>query len=366
MNKNVLFLAFNGVDDDILERSETNICGSERKIGWLKWGVVAACLCLAAGALLWPQGPQVEVKEVESLEEITSSYGSDLLAGRLVASGAKTTHVHLSYEKGGDVSDPATWDFLSISGDFNGQDFTLDCDYSNEREKRNPAEAYTVTQYGEVEVSIYREERSQPFLYRAEFALDGVAYNLSVRSDDPEDIYTYLDIVLSEPEESGNPSGATLTDVLGFDVCRIEMEEVGPHQYMWHFYVEMDGEDVCVAEQFGYDGPEVWSRDLDGDGVPELICTSTYGDGVQSVIVYRNHNGIVEEGTIRWSYYEEKFGWTHLGESGTFSRPTEQYDPEQGVFIATDYYISGYDDPVTVEFDDGLEPFDFFPFHHLP
>ncbi len=46
MNKNALFLAFNGVDDDILERSETNICGSEKKIGWLKWGTMAACFGL--------------------------------------------------------------------------------------------------------------------------------------------------------------------------------------------------------------------------------------------------------------------------------------------------------------------------------
>lgn len=46
MNKNVLFLAFNGVDDDILERSEANTCGSEKKIGWLKWGTMAACFGL--------------------------------------------------------------------------------------------------------------------------------------------------------------------------------------------------------------------------------------------------------------------------------------------------------------------------------
>ena len=43
----------------------------------------------------------------------------------------------------------------------------------------------------------------------------------------------------------------------------------------------------------------------------------------------------------------------------------ERYDSKQAVFTATDYNTSGYDDPVTVEFDDGLEPFDFFPFTHL-
>lgn len=43
------------------------------------------------------------------------------------------------------------------------------------------------------------------------------------------------------------------------------------------------------------------------------------------------------------------------------SLPVERYDPERGVFTATDYYTNGNDNPVTVEFDDGLDPFDFLP-----
>lgn len=362
MNSKDLYKAIGKVDDDVLEQSET----TKRKGRWLKWGAMAACLCLAIGALFWPKGPQVEVKEIGSLEEIAPFYGGDLVVERLAASDVQTTNVRLSYVKGGDISDPAAWSALSISGDCSGRAFTLDCDYSSEGDRKNPDEAYAMTQYEDVEVAIYRDEKSKPILYRAEFTLNEIAYDLSIYSDDPEDIYASLDIVLGEPEESGNQSGATMTDVLGFDVCRIEMEELSPHQYRWLYYVKVDGKDVCVAEQFGYDGPEVWSRDLDGDGVPELICNSTYGDGVQSVIVYRNNNGIIEEGTIRWSYYKEKFGWTHLGESGISSFPVEQYDPDRGVFTATDHYINGYDDPVTVEFDDGLEPFDFFPFTHQP
>lgn len=40
-----LYNAFRAVDDDILERSETAACG-RKKNGWLKWGSMAACLCL--------------------------------------------------------------------------------------------------------------------------------------------------------------------------------------------------------------------------------------------------------------------------------------------------------------------------------
>ncbi|MDE6588815.1 MAG: hypothetical protein K2K53_00420, partial [Oscillospiraceae bacterium] len=312
--------------------------------------------------------PQTEVAEIDSLEEITSAYGDGLLAERLTNSGVRTTAVRLSYAQGGNASDPAAWNTLSITGDYNGQTFTLDCDFDSGEDRKAPAGAYTVTQYGNVDVAIYREESdwSDPNLYRAEFTLDGVAYDLSIHSNDPKDIFTYLDMVLGEPQGNGNTSGATLTDVLGLGVCRIEMEEITPHQYLWRYYVEVNGEDVCVAEQFGFDEPESWSRDLDGDGVPELICNNTYGDGAQLVSVYRNNNGIIEEGSVRWAYYREEFGWTNIGEGGVSSQPVERYDPERDIFTATDYYINGYDTPVTVEFADGLTPFDFLPFTHLP
>lgn len=359
-----LYHSITNIRDEFTEEAQT--VELERKDrSWVKWCAVAACLCLAAGTILWPKGSQTEVETIGSLEEIVSSYGGNLLAERLVASGARTTIIQLSYAKGGDISDPAAWDTLSITGDYNGQDFTLDCNFDGARNRRDTAGAYTVAQYGDVEVAIYREESDWggPYLYRAEFILDGVAYGLSIRSDGLEDIYAYLDMVLGEPKDDGS---VILTGVLGFDVCHVEMEEICPGQYDWRYYVEVDGEDVCVAEQFGFHVPEVWSRDLDGDGVPELICNSTYGDGVQEAIVYRNNDGVIEEGRIRWSYYGERFGWTDIGEGGVSSRPEERYDPERGVFTATNYYTNGCDDPVTVEFDDGLAPFDFFPFEYLP
>lgn len=48
MNKNELFRAFDGVEDDILERSE--IAAPRRKAPALqRWAALAACLALAAG-----------------------------------------------------------------------------------------------------------------------------------------------------------------------------------------------------------------------------------------------------------------------------------------------------------------------------
>lgn len=366
MNKDELFRAFGHVDEEILERSEH----AGGKTGRLRWGMAAACLLLALGALLWLRGPRIAVKETGSPEEIASLCGGDLLAGRLAASGARALTARLRYVRGGDASDPAAWQALSVTGDYNGRDFTLDCDYSGGEEGGGPAGAYAVTRYGDVEVTIYREESDwsggELSLYRAVFLLDGVRYSLSTHSGGPEDIYACLDLVLDEFPGGGTRPDAALTDVMGFGLCRVEMEEISPFQHCWHYYVRIDGGDVCVAEQFGYDGPEAWSRDLDGDGVPELICNCAYSDGGQSVIVYRNHGGVIEEGTVRWSYYRETFHWARVGENGLSSFPVERYDPERGVFTAADYDTRGYDDPVTVEFDDGLEPFDFVPFVHRP
>ena len=363
-----IYNSITNIKDEYIEEAQT-VTVKRRSHNWIRWGwgAIAACLCLVAGALLWPKGPQTEVKNVGSLEEITSFYGGDLQAEKLIAPGAKTTGIRLVYVKGGDISDPDDWNTLTITGDYNGRDFTLNCDFDSDGDEKSPAGAYAITKYGDVEVAIYLEESdwSDLFLYRAVFTLDGTAYTLSIHSDSPDDIYAYLNMVLSEPDDSKTPSGAILTDVLGFGVCRVEIEEISPYQYKWHFYVEVDGEKVCVAEQFGYDGLEAWSRDLDGDGVPELICNSTYGDGVQKIIVYRNNNGIIEVGEIRWSYYDEKFGWANIDEGGVASYPVERYDPERGVFTATDYYTNGYDNPVTVEFDDGIDPFSFSPFKHL-
>ena len=47
MNRKDLYQSFNNIDDDILERSERNV--KKNGLAWVKWGAVAACLCIVAG-----------------------------------------------------------------------------------------------------------------------------------------------------------------------------------------------------------------------------------------------------------------------------------------------------------------------------
>ena len=59
MNRKDLYNGINEVDDDILERSETAY-RSKKKPVWLKWGAIAACLCLVVSIaipVLFQQSP---------------------------------------------------------------------------------------------------------------------------------------------------------------------------------------------------------------------------------------------------------------------------------------------------------------------
>ncbi len=51
MNKADLYRAFQKIDDDILERSEMSV--KKKNSTWVKWGAMAACLCLVAGGIVW-------------------------------------------------------------------------------------------------------------------------------------------------------------------------------------------------------------------------------------------------------------------------------------------------------------------------
>ena len=81
MNRKDLYNGFNEVDDDILERSET-VFKNKKKPVWLKWGAMAACLCLViVGAFMAPnliseQDPQQLINKINSEETYAEVPGS--------------------------------------------------------------------------------------------------------------------------------------------------------------------------------------------------------------------------------------------------------------------------------------------------
>ncbi|MBR0441905.1 MAG: hypothetical protein IJK25_08235, partial [Firmicutes bacterium] len=83
-----------------------------------------------------------------------------------------------------------------------------------------------------------------------------------------------------------------------------------------------------AAESFGFEIDDV-SRDLDGDGVPELICSCVYGgDGVRQVVVYRIKGKTVERGVINTELLGLR-DWYDWGANSLHSF----WDGEKGVFI---------------------------------
>lgn len=96
MNRNDLYHSFNAIDDDILERSET-AQHTRKKPTWLKWGTIAACLCLVAAlaVLRYPaespytvdtgsEGcglPSITVNGIQYLASPRSSHSYELPSG---------------------------------------------------------------------------------------------------------------------------------------------------------------------------------------------------------------------------------------------------------------------------------------------
>lgn len=72
MNCKDLYISFNEVDDDILERSEIT-AHNRKKPAWLKWGALAACCCLVVGAVLLLPRNDVIVPPVDSFPDDSNS-----------------------------------------------------------------------------------------------------------------------------------------------------------------------------------------------------------------------------------------------------------------------------------------------------
>ena len=98
-----LYSAFHAIDDDILERSET-AAGVRKKSGWLKWGAVAACLCviISLSVIILHQdepeqlttGAHLEIINVELVEWQSDGFKAvvvDTGNSSIFPSGAKLT-----------------------------------------------------------------------------------------------------------------------------------------------------------------------------------------------------------------------------------------------------------------------------------
>ena len=172
----------------------------------LRWGSLAACICLAAVLAIhikvaFTPAQMTDVfregtcMELTDLEQLPAEYG-----GAALVEGLGATSYEFYYKEGGDPADPADWYSLLVSEGIGNGQVMLHCMFGDpdiEDWKVDMVFTKKATEtrviHG-VEVQIARQQPSlrAEYWYYAIFKYDGVVYDLRTLSDDAG----YVDEVL--------------------------------------------------------------------------------------------------------------------------------------------------------------------------
>ena len=110
----------------------------------------------------------------------------------------------------------------------------------------------------------------------------------------------------TEKEAEKDPTPAA--ELMGYKEWRCEKSNVSwADEYHEYKFYAADG--TLLGYYGGTKDNNYAIKDLDGDGVTELICNTEYsGDGAQRFVVYRNNNGKIESAEDDWDYLGKLFG----------------------------------------------------------
>ena len=192
----------------------------------------------------------------------------------------------------------------------------------------NTEDAVAMIPYGDITVCVFQKEIESSFEYAfvADFTYKGIGYSLELNTNDDAYIYEMVETIIGESDNH------VFSEVLGFDSYFVKAEEPFRGFVNWKYYTEVNGVETCIAEVFGdiVTKPEIYQKDLDGDGVTELICNSMYGTGAGRVYIFRNHNGVIEVGSLCYDLTDKDMfsGITNQGSSYI----QERYHPHMGAF----------------------------------
>ncbi len=178
---------------------------------------VAACVCLVAAIALrisvafW--GNQATDSYCEGTQYILSDLSelpadcADLLTFERV--DLSTTDLSLYVDEGKEASDPANWYSLLISDSRSDYRMTIYCLFDSEKDADDwkvdmvfTKQATQVTKIAGTTVSIARNPRSleYDYWYYAIFERNGIVYDVRLQSDNPGDIHTLLEQMLTSPD----------------------------------------------------------------------------------------------------------------------------------------------------------------------
>ena len=179
---------------------------------WLKWGGLAACICLIAVLAIhikvaFTPAQMTDVfregigLELTDLDQLPAEYDGTLLVKNLDVDAFE-----FYYKEGGDPSNTEDWYSLLLLEYDRGSKLMLHCmfgDLDLEDWKVDMVFTKKATEtriiHG-VEVQIARRELSlnYEYVYYAIFKYDGVVYDLRTESNEAEYIYEVLDILLRD------------------------------------------------------------------------------------------------------------------------------------------------------------------------
>lgn len=192
----------------------------------------------------------------------------------------------------------------------------------------NTEDAIATIPYRDTTIYVFQKEieSSHEHTFEAFFEYKGIDFSLAIDTNDEAYIYEMVETILGESE------GHVFSDILGFDSYYVKAEEPFKWFVNWKYFVEINGVETCIAEVFGdtVTKPEIYQKDLDEDGIAELICNSMYGTGARRVYIYRNHDGVIEVGYFCYDLTDESLfpGITNQGSSYI----QEIYYPENEIF----------------------------------
>lgn len=365
MKENRLLEAFGDVEEAYI--NEASPYNDKKKSNYLmKWLAAAACLCLiicsGIGMALNHTKDVGEKKYYNTnIDEVASMYEGVLLAENLSYDGAYETKIQLCYTGEEIPFSMGEWESLSVSADYEDYNLRMNCTFNGEKVELREEDAIEKIEFGETTVFLYEAEPQADYdvSYYAVFEYENVLYELRTYSNEERRIYDILKTVLGEPgtEENQGSASKKFESVLGFVDYNIKVDEVSPGFVIQDYYAKINGVDTKIAEVYGYTvpEPEVYSRDLDGDGVEELICNCMAGTGAARVHVYRNKDGKIERGSLVYDSWDKTVFPGIINQSS--SAIAEKYIPESDTFEVT-YYTE--DGTASVTFK-ALEAMEFRP-----
>jgi hypothetical protein len=162
---------------------------------------------------------------------------------------------------------------------------------------------------------------------------NGVELYVSVRDNGSMEIGLVIGVSGNSELKKTEPEWSNFDNIMGLSgVC--SADEMFP-PFLYDFYV-MEGEKSVLIAEHGGDIPEnsCFSKDLDGDGIPELICNEVYADGAQFTVVYHREGNQIYKGYAD-ELLDEKYDHLYYTSQYSYYLPiqrrerTPRYIPER-------------------------------------